>query len=304
MTASSEATVSARARAVSRARPGAAGRRLRRTIGILIPSSLLVVFVVTGVFAPLIATHDPRELVLIERLQPPIWQGGGSWDHILGTDNLGRDTFSRLVHGARVSLIIVGITIPLSAVIGTTAGVIAGWRLGLLDKLIMRTVDVQLALPGVLFAVLLAAVFGPSLRNVIIIIVVFFWTGYARLVRGETLSLRERDFVTAAIALGATDLWIITRHIVPNVLNVVVILSTLEVAAVILTEAGLSFLGVGVGLGTPSWGAMVSEGRNYMTLAWWLTGIPGVAILLVSLSGNLAGDWLRDALDPRLRNVR
>lgn len=304
MTASSEATVSARARAVSRARPGAAGRRLRRTIGILIPSSLLVVFVVTGVFAPLIATHDPRELVLIERLQPPIWQGGGSWDHILGTDNLGRDTFSRLVHGARVSLLIVGITIPLSAVIGTTAGVIAGWRLGLLDKLIMRTVDVQLALPGVLFAVLLAAVFGPSLRNVIIIIVVFFWTGYARLVRGETLSLRERDFVTAAIALGATDLWIITRHIVPNVLNVVVILSTLEVAAVILTEAGLSFLGVGVGLGTPSWGAMVSEGRNYMTLAWWLTGIPGVAILLVSLSGNLAGDWLRDALDPRLRNVR
>lgn len=283
--------------------PRRRARMIRRRVGILIPMSLLFMFVLAGVFAPLIATHDPREIVLLDRLEPPIWNGGSA-DHILGTDNLGRDIFSRLVYGARVSLLIVAVVVPLTAVVGTAAGVIAGWRLGILDKLIMRAVDVQLALPGILFAVLLASLFGPSLRNVIIVLSLFFWSGYARLVRGETLSLRERDFVTAATALGASDLWIMSRHIVPNVLNVVVILATLEVASVILAEAALSFLGIGVGLGTPSWGAMVSEGRNYMTRAWWLTTIPGVAILLIALSGNLAGDWLRDALDPRLRNVR
>ncbi len=181
---------------------------------------------------------------------------------------------------------------------------IAGWRAGLVDRLIMRTVDVQLALPAILFAVLLTGVFGASLRNVMILLTLFLWTSYARLVRGETLSLRERDFVTAATAMGASDFRILTRHIVPNVLNLVVILATLEVASVILVEAGLSFLGLGVGLGTPSWGAMVSEGRNFITIAWWLTVIPGLAILLVALSGNLAGDWVRDAIDPRLRNVR
>ncbi len=285
------------------ARPRQRIRVFRRRIGIAAPLALLGAFVLAGVFAPLIATHDPEEIVLIDRLTPPIWDGGSS-DHILGTDNLGRDIFSRMVYGARVSLLIVGVVIPLTAVGGTAVGMIAGWRLGFADKLIMRTVDVQLALPGILAAVLLASLFGPSLRNVFIVLTVFFWTGYARLVRGETLSLRERDFITAATTLGASDFRIITRHIVPNILNVVVILATLEVAAVILAEAGLSFLGVGVGLGTPSWGAMISEGRDFMTRAWWLTAIPGVAILLVALSGNLAGDWLRDAIDPRLRNVR
>jgi peptide/nickel transport system permease protein len=196
------------------------------------------------------------------------------------------------------------LTVPASAAFGTLVGVLAGSRLGFVDKLLMRIVDVQLAMPAILFAILLAAVFGPSLRNVIIIIVVWTWSGYARLVRGETLSLRERDFVVAARSIGANDVWIVTRHIVPNVLNAVVILATLEVAQVILIEAALSFLGVGVGLGTPSWGAMVSEGRSFLTIAWWIVGIPGIAILLVSLSGNLAGDWLRDALDPRLRNLR
>ncbi len=288
---------------ISWARPGARRRQLRRSIGILFPLLLLSVFVLGGVFAPLVAPHDPQELVLIERLQPPLFDGG-SWDHVLGTDYLGRDILSRLLHGARVSLFLLAIVIPLTATFGTALGVIAGWRGGRLDKLIMRTVDVQLALPAILFAVLLAAVWGPSLRNVLILLTLFLWTSYARLVRGETLSLRERDFVTAATAVGASDFRILTRHIVPNVLNLVVILATLEVASVILVEAALSFLGVGVGIGTPSWGAMVSEGRNYITIAWWLTVIPGLAILLVALSGNLVGDWLRDAIDPRLRNVR
>ena len=288
---------------ISWARPGARRRQLRRRIGILLPLLLLSIFVLGGMFAPLLAPYDPRELALTERLQPPLFDGGSS-DHVLGTDNLGRDILSRLLYGARVSLLLLAIVIPLTATVGTALGVIAGWRAGLVDRLIMRTVDVQLALPAILFAVLLTGVFGASLRNVMILLTLFLWTSYARLVRGETLSLRERDFVTAATAMGASDFRILTRHIVPNVLNLVVILATLEVASVILVEAGLSFLGLGVGLGTPSWGAMVSEGRNFITIAWWLTVIPGLAILLVALSGNLAGDWVRDAIDPRLRNVR
>jgi peptide/nickel transport system permease protein len=278
--------------------------RIRRLAGLAFPGLVLAVFVFTGVFAPLLAPRDPKELVLVERMRPPVWQDGGSWDHPLGTDNVGRDILSRLIYGARISLLVVALTIPLSAAFGTLVGALAGWRLGAFDRMLMRVVDVQLAMPAILFALLLASVFGPSLRNVIIIIVVWTWSGYARLVRGEALSLRERDFVLAARSTGAGAGWILVRHIFPNVLNAVVILATLEVAAVILTEASLSFLGVGVGLGTPSWGTMISEGRNFLTIAWWLVGIPGIAVVLVSLSGNLAGDWLRDALDPRLRNNR
>lgn len=278
--------------------------KVRTILNVGLPGALLFVFVVAGLLAPWLAPADPREIVITERLIPPVWQDDGTWDHPLGTDNLGRDILSRIIYGARVSLLVVVATVPLAAVVGTGIGVIAGSRLGLVDKLVMRLVDVQLAMPAILFAILLAAVFGPSLRNVIIIIVIWTWSGYARLVRSDVLSLREREFVVAARSVGAGEFWIITRHIVPNVLNAVVILATLEVAQVILIEAALSFLGVGVGLGTPSWGAMVSEGRNFMTIAWWLTGLPGIAILLVSLSGNVAGDWLRDTLDPRLRNVR
>lgn len=279
-------------------------RSFRVMATVLLPGFFLAVFVITGLFAPVLAPHDPGKIVLLDRLTPPVWQSGGDWSHPLGTDHLGRDILSRLIHGARISLMVVGITIPLSALFGTFVGVLAGFRAGMIDRFLMRLVDVQLAMPAILFAVLLAAVFGPSLANVLIIITIWTWGGYARLVRGETLSLRERDFIQAARAVGAGDAWIISRHIVPNVLNAVVIVATLEVAQVILLEAALSFLGVGVGLGTPSWGAMVSEGRTYMTLAWWLFGIPGIAILLVSLSGNLMGDWLRDRLDPRLRGVR
>lgn len=272
--------------------------------GIGIPGLLLAMFLVAGALAPFVVPHDPNFISIGERLQPPVWEEEGTTAHLLGTDDLGRDIFSRIFYGARISLFVVLVCVPLAAIIGTVIGVIAGTRLGILDKLIMRVVDVQLAMPAILFAILLAAVFGPSLRNVMIIIVVWTWSAYARLVRGEALSLRERDFVVAARAIGASEARIVARHIAPNILNAVVILATLEVSQVILIESALSFLGVGVGLGTPSWGAMVSEGRNYMTIAWWLAGLPGIAILLVSLSGNMAGDWLRDLLDPRLRNVR
>lgn len=257
-----------------------------------------------GIFAPALAPHDPERIDLLQRLKSPAWSGGGTTDHIFGTDHLGRDILSRTIYGARVSLLVVTTTIPLSAVFGTAVGLIAGWRRGLLDAALMRLVDLQLALPAILFAILIASVFGAGLRNVIVVIVIWSWAGYARLVRGEVLSLRERDFVLAARCYGASGVTIILRHLLPNVVNSIVILATLEVSSVILIEASLSFLGVGVAAGTPSWGTMVAEGRNYITLAWWPIWIPGLAILVISLTGNLMGDWLRDALDPRLRNLR
>jgi peptide/nickel transport system permease protein len=278
--------------------------RLRRLAGLALPGFVLALFLFTGILGPLFSPYNPKVLVLVQRLHPPVWQSGGHWDHVLGTDNLGRDILSRLIYGARISLLVIGLTVPPSAIVGTLLGAYAGWRLGTFDRILIRLVDVQLALPAILFAVLLAAVFGPSLTKVSMSIAIWGWSGYARLVRAEALSLREQDFVLASRSVGAGTGWMLFRHILPNVLNAVVILATLEVAAVILTEASLSFLGVGVGLGTPSWGTMVSEGRNFLTIAWWLVGIPGVSVMLVSLSANLAGDWLRDALDPRLRNIR
>ena len=265
---------------------------------------ILGVFLVVGIFADLLSVYDPEEIVLIRRLTPPLLHEGGSWAHPLGTDNLGRDILSRVMHGARVSLLVVVTCIPASALIGTLIGLLAGWRVGWWDRLLMRLVDVQLALPALLFALLISVVFGRSLLNVIVIIIIFSWSGYARLVRADVLSLREQEFVVAARASGASDRRILFRHVLPNIVNTIVIMATLDVPAVILIEAALSFLNIGVAPGTPSWGAMISEGRNFMTIAWWPIWMPGIAILLVSLTGNLMGDWLRDTLDPRLRNVR
>ncbi len=285
--------------------PEARRRRPRwRRVALLAPSALiLTLFLVGAIFADLLSPYDPREIVLPNKLLPPAFDGG-TWEHPLGADHLGRDMLARLMHGARVSLIVVAIAIPASATIGTVVGLAAGWRLGALDKVLMRVVDIQLALPAILFAILVAAVWGPSLRNVILIITLWTWSSYARLARADVLSLREQEFILAARSIGAGDLRILRRHLLPNLFNTIVILMTLEVAVVIVFEAGLSFLNVGVGVGTSSWGIMISEGRNFMTIAWWLIWIPGIAIVLVSLTGNLMGDWVRDALDPRLRNLR
>lgn len=275
---------------------------------------IFATFAVVGTFAYDIAPQDPHKQALVERLRPPVYEieslippkiaHRGTWDRPLGTDNLGRDELSRLIAGTRVSLLVVVTAIPLSFLVGTTLGLLAGWRRGLVDRFLMRLVDSQLALPAVLFAVLLAAVRGPSLSNVVGILVVWSWAPFARLVRGEVLSLRERDFVTAARVIGGSDLRIVIRHVFPNVVNIIVILATFDIATVILAEASLSFLGVGVPITTPSWGNMVSEGRNYLTIAWWLVTVPGLMILIMALAANLFGDWLRDALEPRLKNVR
>lgn len=266
---------------------------------------LLVIGVVifTGIFADLVAPHDPGRQDIPNRLQGPVWQTG-DWNHVFGTDALGRDTFARLIHGARISLKVSGIVIPSAVLLGTALGLLAGWRLGLVDKTIMRIVDIQLAFPAILFAILLAAITGPSLRNVIIILTVFLWAPFARLARAETLSLRERDYVTAARTIGARDTRILGRHVLPNLVNSIIVLATLQLATVIIAEASLSFLGVGAEIGTPSWGAMVAEGRNFLSLKFWLVGVPGLTIVIVALVANLTGDWLRDFLDPQLRRSR
>ena len=277
--------------------------RWRRWLAISLPAAIALALLVAGVGADVLETHDPEFLDLAARLQPPVFDGG-SWDHVLGTDHVGRDIFSRLLHGARISLIVVVAVVPGAALLGTLLGLFAGWVGGLTGQLLMRVVDMQLALPAILFAVLLAALVGPSLRNVIIILLIWTWPAYARLVRADVLSLKERDFVTASRATGAGPAWIMRKHLFPNVVNTVVIIMTLEVALVILAEAALSFLSVGAPAGTPSWGVMISEGRDFMNRAWWPIWLPGLALLTISLTGNLMGDWLRDALDPRLRNVR
>ena len=265
---------------------------------------LIGIFVIAGVFADLIAPHDPTDQNLISRLQGPVWQEDGTSEHFLGTDGLGRDTLSRLIKGSQTSLLVIATVIPGSLILGTAAGLLAGWRRGASDSFAMRLVEVQLAFPALLFALLIAGMLGPSLRNVIVILIVFLWAPYARLVRAEVLSLREREFVVAARTLGASDLRIMVQHLLPNVVNSVVILATLNVSTVIIAEASLSFLGAGAGPETISWGKMVAEGRDLLKIRFWLTGFPGITIMIVALVGNLLGDWLRDYLDPQLRNIQ
>ena len=276
--------------------------RWRRWLGLSLPLAIGLVFILAGALADVLAPYDPSFIDLSARLLPPVFDGG-AWDHPLGTDDVGRDILSRLMHGAWISLIVVAIVVPSSAAVGTLVGMTSGWMEGVTGQILMRIVDVQLALPAILFAVLLGSIFGPSLRNVIIILLIWTWSAYARLVRAEVLSLRERDFTTASRALGAGQWWIMRKHLLPNVVNTIVIIMTLEVAVVIQVEAALSFLGVGVPAGTASWGRMITEGREVMLVAWWPIWLPGLALLTMSLTGNLMGDWLRDRLDPRLRHL-
>ena len=277
-------------------------RRWQRWL--LVAPALLVMlaFVVFGIFADIIAPGDPGYTNVLARLEPPAFSGGLS-EHPLGTDHVGRDIWTRVVHGARVSLIVVAVVVPGAAIFGTAVGMLAGWRSGFLGQLLMRYVDVQLAMPPILFAVLLGAALGASLTNVILILLFWTWTAYARLVRAEVLSLREREFVLASMAAGASNWWIMRKQLLPNVFNTVVVIMTLEIPIVIVAEASLSFLGVGAPVEQATWGRMITEARNYLTQAWWVMWMPGIALMLVALCGNLVGDWLRDLLDPRLRNL-
>ena len=268
-----------------------------------VPAGILSILLLTAIAAPWLAPHTFDAFDITQGFVPPIWLEGGTWDHILGTDRLGRDVFSRLLFGGRIALFVAFISISSSLVIGVTLGLVAGYVGGIVDHVISRIVDGMIALPVLLFAILLAAILGPGLKTVIIVIATFTWMSYTRLVRGEVLSLRTRDYVLLAQVGGANRFQIMRQHMLPNALNVIVILATLELGGVITFEASLSFLGFGVQPPTPTWGAMLAEGRNFMVDAWWLAFFPGVAISFVILSGNLFGDWLRDALDPRLRQA-
>jgi peptide/nickel transport system permease protein len=253
-----------------------------------------------AVLAPALAPTDPVRNDLLARLTPPAWMDGGSWTHPLGTDTLGRDVVSRLLYGARVSLVVGFSAVVLAGVLGVVLGLVAGYYGGRLDDALMRLGDVQLAFPALVLAVAVLAVVGSGLGNVVLVLGVTGWVTYARIARGETLSLRHREFVEGARALGARDAGILWRHVLPNVLPSITVVATFSVARTIIAEASLSFLGLGIPPPAPSWGAMLDEGRNYLTTGWWLALFPGLAILVVVLGINVVGDWLRDTLDPRV----
>ena len=269
----------------------------------LIPMLILAVFVVTGLFAPLIAPHDPERGDIRSRNVPPFWQEGGSTEYLLGTDHLGRDMLSRVIYGARISLVVVAVTLGVGAVIGVTSGLVAGWYGGWLDELLMRIVDIKLAIPTILLALVLVLALGQSFLIIVAILAIAVWPRFARNTRGEVLQLKTMDFVALAKVAGASTPRILFIHIFPSVINTLIILATLEVGLVILLESTLSFLGAGVPPPTPAWGSMVSDGRDRLAVAWWISTMPGVAIMLTVLSMNLFGDWLRDQLDPRLRQL-
>ncbi|MBI4312920.1 MAG: ABC transporter permease [Chloroflexi bacterium] len=269
----------------------------------LFPSLALLLVVLAAIFGPLVSPNDPNAGDLSKALQPPAWQSGGSAALPLGTDAVGRDILSRLIWGARISVLVAVVATAVGSSVGVPLGLIAGYYGGKVDSLIMRLTDVMLAMPIILVAITIVAIFRPSLMNVILVISLGIWAGYARIVRGEVLSLKERDFVALARVAGASPGHIMARHILPNVFNTIIILATLNVGTVILFEAALSYLGLGVPARTPTWGAMVNDGHQYLSVAWWITTIPGLAIVFTVLGANLMGDWLRDALDPKRRQV-
>ena len=256
-----------------------------------------------AVFAPVLAPHDPVAADITQKLIPPMWMEGGSSEHVLGTDRFGRDVLSRIIYGSRISLIVSLVAIGVAGTVGTLLGLVSGYRGGLTDTILMRLTDIGLSLPTILIAVVLVAVSEPSFQNVILVIALLLWPRFARQMRGETLAIKEQDFVALAVVAGRSSAWIIRRHIFPNVVPTLLVISTLQVGYVILLEGTLSFLGVGVPPPNPAWGLMIADGRGFLATAWWISLFPGLAMLLTVLAVNLMGDWLRDHLDPKLRQL-
>ncbi|MGJ8533638.1 MAG: ABC transporter permease [Alphaproteobacteria bacterium] len=263
---------------------------------------LMTVLIIPALFADLIAPYDPYKAHLRDRLVPPMFFGGTS-EFIFGTDRLGRDVLSRILHGAKYALVISLVGILLGAVVGTILGLLAGYMRGWVDIIIMRIVDITFALPSILLALALASVSGPSFQLVIFVVIFVIWGYFARQVRAETLSLRERDFVARARVAGASDFRILRKYILPNIVNTIVVLATLQIGVVVILEATLSFLGIGIPRPTPAWGLLVADGRQLIISNWWISFFPGMAILLTVLCVNMLGDSLRDWLDPKLRQV-
>lgn len=269
----------------------------------LLPVILLLPFVVWGIFGPFLYPHDPTAMNLAMALRPPSWMAGGDPAFFLGTDNLGRDLLSRLIEGARASLLVSVFAVILSGFIGVTLGMVAGYVGGTTDNVIMRIVDAEMSIPGILLIMLLSAVLGGGLTTIIISISVVFWTGYARVVRGETLGIMQHDFVALAKVTGCGTFRILMKHILPNLANTIMVLSTLQVGMAIMMEASITFLGLGIQPPNTAWGLMIAESRIYMSTAWWIPTFSGLCITITILGANLFGDWLRDTLDPRRRQV-
>jgi peptide/nickel transport system permease protein len=270
----------------------------------MLPIAILVTLALLAIFADLIAPYNPEIGSLSQRFRPPAWVAGGSTEYLLGTDHIGRDVLSRLIFGARVSMIVGFTAVIFAGVLGSTLGILSGYFGGWVDQVIMRITDTWLALPVLTFAIFLAVIVGPSEWNLVIILGIVYWTRYARVIRGEVLSLKERDFVRLAIVAGCSKWTIMRRHLLPNVLNTAIVLATLMLGVVIVTEAALSFLGIGVPPPKPAWGLMLADGKKgLMAGYWWLTVFPGVCIALMVLAANLLGDWLRVKLDPQLRQL-
>ncbi len=292
---------------LARTRPGeerewvALLRRLVRRRTALFGLLVVLGVILAAVLAPLFAPFDPLEQDIGQRLREPGWQDAQGRVHPLGTDHLGRDILSRIVYGSRIALVVGLAAVLVSGILGMVIGLVAGYFGGRVDDFLMRVADVQLAFPFILLAIAVIGVLGPSLRNIIIVIGVSSWVVYARVVRGEVLSIREREYVQAAVALGARHGRVLRQHVLPNTLTPWLVVATLDMARVIVIESALSFLGLGVQPPTPTWGGMLADGRVYLSTAWWLATFPGLAILVTVLGINLFGDGLRDTLDPRLK---
>lgn len=264
--------------------------------------AVLMAVIVCGVAAPLIAPFDPLAQSFSDILKPP-GTAGAEGTYWLGTDALGRDLLSRIIFGSRISLLVGVLTVVVRGTLGVLIGLVGGYYGGRIDDVLMRIADIQLTLPFLIVAIAVLVVLGPGLRNVIIVLGLTGWVYFGRVVRSEVLAIREREFVEAARTLGASNLYILRRHVLPNTASVILVISTLQVASVIISEASLSFLGLGVGALTPTWGKEIAEGRNYAAVAWWLPVFPGIAIFATVLAINILGDWLRDQWDPRLRRA-
>lgn len=276
-------------------------RKLARNPGALLSALILTAMVFSGLFAPLVSPHDPVAQNATRRLLPPVWAEKGSAENLLGTDHLGRDILSRMIFGSRVSLMVGASAVVVSGLIGVGLGLLSGYYGRWVDAILMRLADIQLGVPTLVLALAIVAVLGPGLRNMILVLGLTGWVTYGRLVRSESLTIKELDYVQGARALGASDLRIMFRHVMPNVMHSVIVVATFEFARMIINEASLSFLGLGVPPPTPTWGGMVADGRTYIYNAWWVSTIPGFAIILTVLAANIFGDWVRDMLDPQLR---
>jgi peptide/nickel transport system permease protein len=274
-------------------------RKLGRNPLAVLGGIILLVVVGAAIAAPWIAPHEPAKQSLIRRFTPPVWAAGGHGSYLLGTDQVGRDVLSRMIHGARISLVVGVTAVVVSVLVGVALGLLSGYVGGRVDTVIMTVVDVTLSFPQLLLALAFVAALGPSLVTIIVVLGLTGWERYARVVRAEVLALREKDFIEAARAMGVGATRTLVRHVLPNTFSSIIVLSTLQVAQAILQEAALSFLGVGSGRAYPTWGQMIALGRDFVSVAWWLPTFPGLAILLTVLAINLVGDRLRDVLDPR-----